>query len=190
MREKYGIPTDKICFVYGGTLGIGQNVPFVVECLKVTEDLNCHFVISGRGTQYHYLKEYEDTCKPINLTLINGLPKEDYEKLQQACDVGLVFLRYTAQTPNFPSRILGYMEMSLPILACTDPITDVGRVIEDGGFGWSCLSNDPNVFRETIKLAMNTDVHTYGERGRKYLERHYTASESYKGIMKAIAGDM
>jgi len=45
-------------------------------------------------------------------------------------------------------------------------------------------------YQRVNTLAMNTDVRSYGERGRKYLERHYTASESYKGIMKAIAGDM
>lgn len=189
IRKKYGIPTDKICFVYGGTLGIGQNVAFIVECLKATEDLNCHFVISGRGTQYHLLKEYEDKCKPGHLTLINGLPKEDYEKLQQACDVGLVFLRYTAQTPNFPSRILGYMEMSLPILSCTDPVTDVGKVIEDGGFGWSCLSNNTDSFKETIKKVISCDVISYGKRGRKYLEDNYTSSVSYEIIMDTLAGD-
>lgn len=189
IREKYGIPTDKVCFVYGGTLGIGQNVPFIVECLKACKDLNCHFVISGRGTQYHYLKEYADDYNPQNLTLINGLPKEEYEKLQQACDVGLVFLRFTAQTPNFPSRILGYMEMSLPILSCTDPTTDVGKVIEDGGFGWSCLSNDTESFKNTIKRVMTCDISSFGKRGRKYLEDHYTSSASYSIIMNSIAGD-
>ena len=101
----------------------------------------------------------------------------------------LVFLRYTGQTPNFPSRILGYMEMSLPILSCTDPVTDVGKVIEDGGFGWSCLSNNTDSFKETIKKVISCDVISYGKRGRKYLEDNYTSSVSYEIIMDTLAGD-
>ena len=186
VREKYGIPKDKLCFVYGGTLGIGQNVPFIVECLKATEDLNCHFVISGRGTQYHYLKEYEDSYRPRNLTLINGLPKEDYEKLQQACDVGLVFLRYTAQTPNFPSRILGYMEMELPILACTDPVTDVGKVVEEGGFGWACLSDSPKSFKRKVEEILISGIGNKGKVGREYLETNYSSDVSFHQIMRAL----
>ena len=143
-------------------------------------------MISGRGTQYHHLKEYEDGYSPKNLTLINGLPKEDYEKLQQACDVGLVFLRFTAQTPNFPSRILGYMEMSLPILSCTDPITDVGKVIEENGFGWSCLSNSPKSFRDKVEEIINTGVGNKGKIGRFYLEKEYSSDRSYEQIMKVL----
>jgi hypothetical protein len=37
IRIKYGVPTDKICFVYGGTLGVGQNVAHIVECMKACE---------------------------------------------------------------------------------------------------------------------------------------------------------
>lgn len=186
IRGKYGIPVDRVCFIYGGTLGVGQNVAHIVKCLRACKDLNCHFVISGKGVQYHLLEEYLIEEKPHNLTLINGLPKPEYEKLMQACDVGLVFLRYTAQTPNIPSRILSYMEYSLPILTCLDPVSDLTQIVEEGGFGWGCLSNDEMIFQEAVLDAINADRIKCGKHGRDYVCREYMAVKSYKMIVTIL----
>lgn len=186
IRAKYGIPEDQVCFIYGGTLGVGQNVAHIVKCLRACKDLDCHFVISGKGVQYHLLEEYLENEKPHNLTLINGLPKLEYEKLMQACDVGLVFLRYTAQTPNIPSRILSYMEYGLPILTCLDPVSDLTQIVEEGGFGWGCLSNDEMMFQEAVLDAINADRIKCGKHGRDYVCREYMAVKSYKMIVTIL----
>ena len=34
IRKKYGIPNDRIVFVYGGNLGKPQGIDFLIECLK------------------------------------------------------------------------------------------------------------------------------------------------------------
>ncbi len=183
-REKYGVPNDRVAFIYGGTLGVGQNVAHIVECLKACQDLNCHFVISGRGVQYNLLEQYRDEYKPANLTLINGLPKAEYDKLMQSCDVGMVFLRYTAQTPNIPSRILTYMDYSLPILSCTDPTSDLNRIIEAGRFGWGCLSNDPNTFKDCVRRVLDADLQTYKKASNKYLRENCAAENSYEIIIR------
>jgi glycosyltransferase involved in cell wall biosynthesis len=187
IRSKYGIPVDKIAFIYGGTLGVGQNVPHIVECLKACKDLNCHFVISGKGVQYEFLEQYRDEEKPENLTLINGLPKAEYDKLMQSCDVGMVFLRYTAKTPNIPSRILTYMDYSLPILSCTDPTSDLNQIIEEGKFGWGCLSNDSAAFKKLVVDILQSDVAQYGRNGRIYLEKEYPIYDSSAKYVTEIA---
>lgn len=183
IRKQYGVPLDKVAFIYGGTLGVGQNVPHIVECLKACANENCHFVISGRGVQYSILEQYKNENKLHNLTLINGLPKAEYDKLMQSCDIGMVFLRYTAQTPNIPSRILTYMDYSLPILSCTDPTSDLNEIIETGKFGWGCLSNDVEQFRKCVVKILNSDLKQYRENSKEYLKENYTAGISYEIII-------
>ena len=179
-REKYGIPKDKVCFVYGGTLGVGQNVKHIAECLRACSDLDCHFVIAGRGVQYHYLEEYIESEHPKNFTLFNWLPQEEYELVMRSCDVGMVFLRYTAKTPNIPSRILTYMNYGLPIISCTDPVTDLKDILEKGGFGTGCLSNDPSTFRNMIVDVMKrSDLIEMGKKGRECLEKEYSPKVGY-----------
>ena len=189
IRNKYGIPTDRRVFIYGGTLGVGQNVAHIVECLKACNDLDCHFVISGKGIQYDLLKRYKEQYEPENLTLINGLPKEEYDLLMQSCDVGMVFLRYTAQTPNIPSRILSYMQYGLPIISCTDPTSDLNSILEDGRIGWGCMSNDPKLFRECVQKVLSADdLNNYSVRSKEYLKTHFNVSESYNIIINSIRG--
>ena len=100
--------------------------------------------------------------------------------------MGLVFLRYTAQTPNIPSRILSYMEYSLPILTCLDPVSDLTQIVEEGGFGWGCLSNDEMMFQEAVLDAINADRIKCGKHGRDYVCREYMAVKSYKMIVTIL----
>ena len=185
MRNKYGIPLDKKVFVYGGNLGKPQGIPFIMECLetqKNNEDV--FFLIVGSGTEYSKLEEYSKTAS--NLKLMKALPREDYDKMIGACDVGLIFLDYSFTVPNFPSRLLSYMQAKLPVLAVTDLNSDVGEVITNGGFGWWCKSNSVLDFKNCINLAVNADCASMGETARKYLESEFSTELSYEVIMKSF----
>lgn len=186
IRNKYRIPKDKICFVYGGTLGPGQDVYNVVECLRACKDLDCHFLIVGRGLQSHLISEYVQNDRPGNVTFMEWLPKDEYDAMIQACDVGLVFLRYDSNTPSFPSRILSYMNMGMPIVSCISQVSDMNEIIEEGKFGWGSYSNDPSSFVNAVNRCLKSDLTQYGTNSRKYLETHYSASNSYEIIISRM----
>lgn len=185
IRKKYGIPLDKKVFVYGGNLGKPQGINFLMKCLySQRRNQNVFFLIVGNGTEYGKLRAYMDKYIPENVKLMKSLPKEDYDTLVGACDVGLIFLDHRFTIPNFPSRLLSYMQAKIPVLACTDPNTDIGEVIKDGGFGWWCESNDVNSFNKIIKEAKQADLKALGENGYKYMTHNYCVSQSYEIIMK------
>lgn len=187
LREKYQIPLDKKVFVYGGNLGRPQGIPFILECLKTQkENPNAYFLIVGDGTEYAKLKDWFDEAKPPNIKLMSRLPKEDYDKMVAACDVGLIFLDHRFTIPNFPSRLLSYMQAKLPVLACTDPNTDIGKVICEGGFGWWCESNDTEGFNCCVADILECDLNTMGQAGFGYLLEHYTAKKAAQTIVDAL----
>ena len=184
LREKYQIPLDKKVFVYGGNLGKPQGVPFLLKCLdSQKENPDAYFVIVGSGTEYGKLKAWFDKAQPKNAKLMQRLPKEDYDRLVAASDVGLIFLDHRFTIPNFPSRLLSYLQAKLPVLAATDPNTDVGKVCVEGGFGWWCESNDAEAFGGLVKEAVTADTKKMGEAGYAYLGEHYTVQKGYEIIM-------
>ncbi len=186
-RQQYGIPTDKTVFIYGGNLGRPQDIPFVIECLKANACYDDrYFVICGNGTEYPKLKAYIDTEHPKNILLINGLPKNEYDRFVGCCDVGLIFLDHRFTIPNFPSRLLAYMQKGMPVLACTDRRTDIGEVITNGGFGWWCESVSTDRFVEKIDEALHADLGALGKNAFAYLVENYTVERSYETIMKFI----
>lgn len=181
MREKYGLPQDKTVFVYGGNLGKPQGIPFLIECLRcLKNDTDVFVLIAGDGTEYAKLAAFVQDEKPENVKLLQRLPKEDYDRMVAACDVGLLFLDHRFTIPNFPSRLLSYMQAGLPVLACTDPNTDIGRVITEGGFGWWCESDDAQRFAELAHAAAAQDIAVMSARAQTFLCECYDAQTVYR----------
>ncbi len=188
LRERYGLPLDKTVFVYGGNFGPPQDVPFIIDCLRASEDRQDRlFFLCGTGSKFRELKDYVEERKPRNVLLLNGLPKDEYDELASACDVGLIFLDHRFTIPNFPSRLLSYLQAELPVLCCTDPNTDIGRTCEENGFGWDCRSNDVQAFSAAADEACAADRQAMGKCGKQYLLDHYTAEQGYEIIMKSLS---
>ena len=187
IRERYSIPERAIIFMYGGNLGKPQGIDFFIECLKtqINND-KAFFLVVGSGTEYHKLEKYQNENMQSNFKLLPFLPKEDYDIVVNSCDIGMIFLDKCFTIPNFPSRILAYMESSMSVLSCTDKNTDIGDVIVQGEFGYWCESNDPDEFKKLVdKICSNPEsLEKSGKNARKYLEDHYTVQHTYDIIMK------
>lgn len=185
IRRKYRIPQSKKIFVYGGNLGKPQGMDFVIQVIRKCQDIeDAFFLIVGDGTEYERIKAFMENEKPVNAKLLKRLPIDEYDTMIAACDVGLIFLDHRFTIPNFPSRLLAYMQARLPILAATDPNTDIGKIITDGEFGWWCESNHPAAFRKTICEALASDRKTMGNKAFEYLCQYYTAERCYEIIIK------
>lgn len=187
IRTRYGIPLDKKVFVYGGNLGKPQGIPFLIKCLHKCKDIDgAYFLIVGDGTEYGLLEEYVNKHHQKNLKLMKRLPKEDYDTMVAACDVGMIFLDHRFTIPNFPSRLLSLMQAKLPVLAVTDPNTDIGKVIVEGNFGWWCESNSMKTFDTLLEKAIKSNKSYLGENAYNYLINNYTANIGYEIIMKRL----
>lgn len=182
---KYSIPTDKPIFIYGGNLGVPQGIPFLMQCLEANADReDCHFVVVGTGTYYQKLADWFVSRRPKAVTVMKGLPKEDYDRLVQACQVGLIFLDYRFTIPNFPSRLLSYLEYKMPVIACTDSNCDTGSIAEANSFGFYAPSNDVNAFTKAVDKMLASDITDMGNKGYQFLKENYLVEHTYNQIMK------
>ena len=186
IRKKYKIPPGACVFLFSGNLGIGHGLHFFIDALKVLSNYNkAYFVIGGSGTQYDYLKSEFQKLNPVNALLYSWLPREDYEEMLKTSDVGLIFLyRYTL--PQFPSRLLSYLDYSKPVLCAVNKATDIGTIIEESGCGRSVDHGDLNEFAAAVKFFCENENKrkTMGINGKKLLMENYTVKHSYDIIVK------
>lgn len=183
IRKKYDIPLEKRVFVYGGNLGKPQGIDFLIECLHSQENSkDNYFLIVGDGTEYGKIEEFVKSSNQNNIRLMKRLPQEDYDTMVGACDVGMIFLDHRFTIPNFPSRVLSYMQAKIPVLACTDSNTDIGKIIEEAGFGSWCESNDVNGYVECVNKIMQ--IQSVAEKEWNYLNKYYSTRNGYDIIMK------
>lgn len=205
IRKKYNLPTDKPIFIYGGNLGKPQGIDYLIKCLDANKGrTDCHFVVVGTGTELTKLQEWYDSnlsrirelengssantnsTNHTNVTVMKGLPKEDYDMLVKYCDVGLIFLDHRFTIPNYPSRLLSYLEYKMPVVCATDVNTDIGKIAEENGYGYWCESVNPEDFTALVDKMLAADRKAMGEKGYEFLKENYTVENTYNAIMKHI----
>lgn len=185
IREKYNLPTDRPVFIYGGNLGKPQGILFLIQCLDANANReDCHFVVVGDGTEYPQMEAWYKVKQPKNVSVFQRLPKEDYDRLVLACNIGLIFLDYRFTIPNYPSRLLPYLMEKKPIIAATDPNCDTGSIAEANGYGYWCPSKDVKAFTECVDKMLKSDLAQMGENGYQFYLNNYTVEHTYNAIMK------
>ena len=185
--QRYGIPTDCPVFIYGGNLGKPQGIDFLIKAIAANcnrED--CYFLIVGDGTEYHKIESWISETKPSNVKLIKRLPKAEYDELASCCNVGLICLDHRFTIPNFPSRLLAYLENHMPVIVSTDPNCDMGSIAQENGFGCWCESDSVQAFTDCINKMLASDIKAMGETGYKYLCDNYLVDNTYNAIMKHL----
>ena len=182
--QLYGIPVGRPVFLYGGNLGKPQGIDFLIEALadNCNRD-DCHFLIVGDGTEYNKISAWISETHPLNVTIISRLPKTEYDELVSCCDVGLICLDHRFTIPNFPSRLLAYLENHKPVIVATDPNCDMGPIAQYNGFGYWCESNDSHAFTDCVDRMLASDIKAMGEVGFKYLCDNYLVENTYDVIM-------
>lgn len=187
LLKELNIPASKKIFIYGGNLGKPQGIDFLLKVIEENEKRSdSFFVIAGSGTEYTKVKMWFDVHEPQNARLLASLPKTKYDDLVSLCDVGLIFLDRRFTIPNFPSRLLSYLEYKMPVLLATDVNTDIGQIAEENGFGLWTESGNIDTFMEMVGY-MTIDegrLKMIGEKGYRFLCENYTIDRSYEAIMK------
>ncbi len=188
VRAKYGLK-DKFVAIYGGNMSIAQKIENVVNVAEATRDYqDIVFVLLGRGQEIESVKKEVERRKLSNVTFIDFLPKEDYLQLLANCDVGLVSLNEKLAIPNIPSKIVSLLNLSIPVIASIDRVTDLGKYLEDAGAGLWSYAGDTRKFKENIvKLYENPELRKQmGENALKFYMENMVSEKGYQTIMNQV----
>jgi len=190
--KKYNIPEEATLFIYGGNLGKPQGIDFILDVIdNFSYVANGYLLIVGSGTEFGRIKNHIEKINSNCVSIIEALPKNEYDDLIACADVGLIFLDHRFTIPNFPSRLTSYMENSLPILAATDANTDIKDVLLESGSGFWCESTDVKEFIKYANLlSADKDLRErMGLKARLYLEQNYDIKDTVKILLRHIEGD-
>jgi glycosyltransferase involved in cell wall biosynthesis len=174
-------------FIYGGNLGKPQGLDFLTDVLgSNNKKPDRFFIIIGSGTAKLKLAKWFLSHQITNAILLDSLPKLTYDQMLASCDVGLIFLDKRFTIPNYPSRLLSYLENKMPILIASDTSTDVGTIAEENGYGLWAEHGDISKFNQHLEKLCGDDTlrRQMGENGYRFLIKNYTVENSYKIIMK------
>lgn len=186
MRERLGISKDVCVFLFGGNMGRPQYIDLLCEVIKECKnDQKIYFLFIGRGTDRYKLEQTIRENNINNALVIENMPRTEYEQITKECDVGLIVLDPRFSIPNYPSRILSYLEFGKPILAATDSITDLKELIKEVNCGEWVWSGDVELTINKVREMVNSkELKKMGFNGREYLEVNLNVNRSVKLLEK------
>ena len=185
LNNKYSIPEKSLIFLYGGNLGLPQGLDFFMKVLEINmHDENMFFLIIGSGTESNIIKKFIEKKEIKNALYLSNFSKNEYDLIIESCDIGLIFLSNKFTIPNFPSRMLSYLENKMPIIAATDITTDIGEIIVNSGAGISLISGDIVAMQSALNKYVNDRelVISHGENAHQLLMKNYLVNTTYNLI--------
>lgn len=188
--EKWEVGEQDLLCIFGGNLGKPQQVEFLAEVARaLPEGLGIKIVVIGKGTESAKLKSLIQQLGLTNLVLRDWLPRDEYQQLLGAADVGFILLSERFTIPNIPSRLTGYWAAGLPILAATDSNTDLNdaflRPYNAGK--WVRMGNVTGFVTKLRWFAEHREeAAEMGRRGQQAIRDHFTAKKAAETILQQI----
>ncbi len=186
MRKEWGLE-GKFLAVFGGVLGIAQELEFLLELARDCRDREeIAFVLVGEGNQKEKLQAIAARYGIDNVLFKERLSSRDFARLLRQADVGLVNLNRRFTIPNYPSKVLDYFEAEIPVLASLDRATDFGAMLDASGAGLWSLTGDLAAYRRNLDRLMADPGlrREMGRCGRKYLKQHFTVERACDAIAR------
>jgi glycosyltransferase involved in cell wall biosynthesis len=185
LRDEWGLE-GKFLAVFGGVIGVAQELEFLADLAADCRDRrDIAFVVAGEGNRKAALQEKVARLGLDNLHVQDRVSTDDFARLIRQADAGLVNLDRRFTIPNYPSKVLDYMEARIPVLASLDRSTDFGAMLDASGAGlWSLTGDLPAYRRNLDRLAGDPELRRQmGARGRAHLEGHFTVERAVDTIL-------
>lgn len=189
VRKHLKVNDNELLLTYGGNLGVSQGLLFLLDIIKAYQhNKSLKFLLVGEGTWYKRIESFIVKGCYSNVILQQRVAPAIFRDMLIASDFGLIFLNPKFTIPNFPSRLTSYLEVGLPVIACTDNSSDIGDVVERAGCGFKVLSGDMNGFNTAIKKISDSpeSKSIFSFRARKLFEKEYSTETAYYIITSGI----
>lgn len=181
--------SDKFIFLYAGNMGHPQDVESILRSAeKLKDHPDIRFVFIGNGVKRKWIENEVEQKKLDKVILLEPQPRENQTDFLNACDVGFVSLVGGMFGVAMPSRTYNFLAAGKPILALTEPNSEIERIINESGVGWSVPTGDSEkLFEKIIEIYENrSDLENISEAARAAaLAKHSSkvSIEKYKQIL-------
>lgn len=181
--------TDYFNILFAGNIGDAQDIPSVLECLKLlqtNERILFHFV--GDGSEYDNLKLGLEQNQLTNAICHGRYPLEEMPKFYKMADCYLVTLKSNpAFAMTIPAKIQSYMRARKPILSMLDG--EANEVIRRADCGMTAAAGDyATLARNAIQLskADQNYLDRLGLNGLNYSVENYDRSKLIDRLVKIL----
>ena len=172
-RKTHRLAADAFLAIYSGNLGVKQGLDVLLETAALVRDKRIRFLVCGDGAQRATLAARAKEMQLPNFSMLPFQSAADYRALLVDADVCFITQQAGAENSFFPSKLLGLLAESKPVVTVAAPESELALALAEGNFG----VNVPP--RQAAELAALLDslagdperLWLYGGNGRRYVEQ-------------------
>lgn len=183
----YGIKEDDLLFIYGGNIGIAQQLENLIDATKLIKEKKLKILIIGYGTEKSYISDMLIKYKEKRVKVLDSIARDDYETLLSIATGGIICLNKNFKVPNAPTKLTAYLKHGLPVFAILDEFTsrDMGSFIDSRNIGvWARAQDLKGVSEKFNEFITNSKNSIYKRKEiRKVYETEFNIELAYKKIM-------
>lgn len=167
------------CFVvsYAGNMGRPQHLETLVHAAARLQSVsNIRFLLVGDGTERPALQRM---AAQLRLSNVQFVPYQPYARMNEiyACsDICYVPQAGGTATDGVPSKVYRILAAGRPVIAATEPDSDLGRLVLDSGAGLVVSPTDPAAVAQAVEEIRSQRAlwEQRGAEARRFVERHYS----------------
>ncbi|UPT77644.1 glycosyltransferase family 4 protein [Sulfurovum sp. XGS-02] len=179
------IPRDKFIVAYSGTVGIANNLEYLVDAANALRDnKDIHFIILGQGGEKQRLQDLVNHLGLENITFLDPIKKEAVASFLKQIDVAFISLlpENLFRFGVSPNKVFEYMYAKKPILWA---IEAGNNLVKEAECGVSVPLNDVIALKESIlrlKEFGEDTLNELGQNGYNFVNIHH----SYKMLAEKL----
>ena len=172
-RSRHGFASEEFLAIYAGNLGVKQGLDVLLETAPLLRDPRIRILICGDGAQRELLA---DRVRELRLPNVSMLPLQagrDYRALLVDADVCFITQQVGAGNSFFPSKLLGLLAESKPVVTVAAPECELALSLAEGKFGANVPPGHARELADLLdSLANDPDrLAEFGPAGRRYVEQ-------------------
>lgn len=186
--QKHGL-VEPFTVLYSGNLGLYYEFETIVAAAELLKDENFRLVFIGAGGSRDWIAEQIEKRDLKNTMLLPYQPFEMLPESLTACDASLVTIQKGVEGISYPSKLYASLSVGQPILAISEPGSELIEQVVDTGVGYWNALGDAEGLAETIRKMMKDPegCRQMGKKARELFEREYTrdaSAEKYATVFK------
>jgi colanic acid biosynthesis glycosyl transferase WcaI len=172
-RSRHGFAPEEFLAIYAGNLGVKQGLDVLLETAPLLRDPRIRILICGDGARREWLAQRVRELRLPNVSMLPLQAGRDYRALLVDADVCFITQQVGAGNSFFPSKFLGLLAESKPVVTVAAPECELALSLVEGKFG---VNIPPGHLRELAELldALAQDpqrLAEYGAAGRRYVQQ-------------------